>query len=171
MRIYCSVVDKIDPHMILHITFHDIGETFIGDLPYPVKSENPELKKSLDFMEQKSHYLQLDYWDAFKAVLLTDADRKLFKDIELIEMAEFGMGQMCMGNSHGLIIADRCLRKVYQNEPCARLVQYVIKRINLFFKQYKNPLRSESLGEWWSVIKWEELLTHGFKLEETDGSE
>lgn len=170
MRIYCSVVDRVDPHMVIHITFHDIGETSIGDLPYPVKSENHKLKEEADYLEQRSRYLQLDYWDAFKQVLLTEEDKKLFKQIELIEMAEFGMEQMCLGNGYAFIVADRCLRNVYQNQPCARLVQYVIKRVSLFFKQYKNTLRG-AVDDWWSIIKWEELLTHGFKLEESHGSE
>jgi 5'-deoxynucleotidase YfbR-like HD superfamily hydrolase len=156
MRIYCSVVDTLDPHMIQHIMFHDIGETFIGDLPYPVKSENEELKKGLDFLEQKSCYQQLEHWDAFRSVLLSDADKKLFKQIEFIEMAEFGMDQMCLGNDYGYIIANRCLRKVYQDEPNIRLVQYTMKRIELFNEQYKHLLK-DSLGDWWSAVAWHTL--------------
>jgi 5'-deoxynucleotidase YfbR-like HD superfamily hydrolase len=170
LRIYLSVVDKIDSHMVQHIMFHDIGETFIGDLPYPVKSENPKLKEQLDPMELNSQLMQLDYWGTFRSVMLTEQDRVLFKQIELTEMAEFGLDQLCLGNSHAFIIADRCLRVVYHSEPPARLVQYVIKRINLFFKQYKNTLRGP-LGDWWSVMEWNERLTHGFKLEETHEGE
>jgi 5'-deoxynucleotidase YfbR-like HD superfamily hydrolase len=157
LRIYCCVVDEIDPHMVLHIAYHDIGETFTGDIPYPVKSENHELKKQFDRMEEVSRCKQLEYWDAFKMVLLSEEDKILFKQIELIEMAEFGLDQLCLGNSYAFIIADRCLRKVYGNRPCVRLVLYVIKRINLFFNQYKNIL-IEPLGDWWCAQKWVALL-------------
>jgi 5'-deoxynucleotidase YfbR-like HD superfamily hydrolase len=165
LRIYCCVVDQIDPHMVLHITYHDIGETFTGDIPYPVKSENPKLKEQIDRMEEISRCQQLGYWNAFRQILLSDEDKKLFKDIEIIEMAEFGLDQMCLGNSHAFIIADRCLRKVYKNHPCERLVLYVVKRIDLFCKQYKNTI-IEPLGDWWLVSKWEKLLeeeTHDSK--------
>lgn len=168
LRIYCYVSDKIDPHMIYQIAFHDIGETYTGDVPYPVKSDNPQLKALMDMMEQRSVCLQFDYWDAFKQICLTDDDKKLFKHIELVEMAEFGLDQMCLGNQYAFIIADRCLRKVYQTEPCIRLVLYVIKRINLFHKQH-NSEPAGSLGPWWSTTKWHDLLEH--KEEEVHGSE
>ena len=48
MRIYMCVVDKLDIHMIRHIQFHDIGEHFTGDIPYPVKHDNPKLKEPTD---------------------------------------------------------------------------------------------------------------------------
>ena len=157
LRIYLSVVDKTDPHMIRHIMFHDIGETFTGDLPYPVKSENPDLKKQLDYLEDRSRLLQLEYWDAFRQTFLSAEDKILFKQIELVEMAEFGMDQMCLGNSHAFIIADRCLRKVYQNDTNARLMQYVLNRLGVFHKQYKTMI-SDSLGDWWYVEGWRKRL-------------
>jgi hypothetical protein len=72
-------------------------------------------------------------------------------------MAEFGLNQMCLGNIYALIVADRCLRKVYENKPCVRLIQYVIKRIDLFYRQYQNPA-NVSTEDWWFVTKWEQLL-------------
>jgi 5'-deoxynucleotidase YfbR-like HD superfamily hydrolase len=167
MRIYCSVVDKLDPHMVMHAMFHDIGETFTGDLPYPVKSENHDLKNQLDYLEEKSRLQQLEYWNAFKQIFLSEEDRILFKQIELVEMAEFGMDQMCLGNNHAFIIADRCLRKVYENETNARLMQYILNRLGVFHKQHKSSLDA-SLGDWWYVEGWRKKLTHGFKPEETN---
>jgi hypothetical protein len=142
--------------MIHHIMFHDIGETIIGDLPYPVKSENSQLKEQLEWLEHRSNATQLEYWDAFQMVMLTSEDKKLFKDIELIEMAEFGIDQMCLGNDYGFIVANRCLRKVYENEPSPLLVKYVIKRLRLFSMQYQRLLR-DSLGDWWSIMAWQRL--------------
>lgn len=172
LRIYFSVVDKVNHHMVTHIMFHDIGETAIGDLPYPVKSENHDLKKQLDYIEQKSCLLQLRYWNAFRPILFTEEDAKLFKDIELVEMGEFGLDEMCLGNSHAFIVADRCLKKVYHNEPCARLIQYIMKRLDIFHSQYKNEL-SEPLGDWWFAIQWRNKLMHGVQLnlEKSNGSE
>ena len=97
MRIYMCVVDKLDIHMIRHIQFHDIGEHFTGDIPYPVKHDNPKLKELIDSIEMRAQVTQLDYWNSFHPIALTDQDRVLFKQIELTEMAEFGLDQMaCM---------------------------------------------------------------------------
>jgi 5'-deoxynucleotidase YfbR-like HD superfamily hydrolase len=167
IRIYLCVVDKADPHMIRHAMFHDIGETFTGDLPYPVKSENADLKRQLDYLEDRSRLMQLEYWDAFRQTFLSKEDKILFKQIELTEMAEFGMDQMCLGNNHAFIIADRCLRKVYEDDTGTRLVQYIVSRLNIFHKQYKVML-SDSLGDWWYVERWHKKLTKEFKPEETN---
>jgi len=155
LRIYYSVVDIPDLHMVYYIIFHDIGETATGDLPYPVKSQNNTLKAEADSLEQRSMYSQLQYWGSFQQTMLTDEDKKFFKQIELIEMAEFGMDQVCLGNSHGFIVADRCLHAVFENQPCQKLVQYVIKRIRLFFDQCVFFVPGK--GDWWSAAKWERL--------------
>jgi 5'-deoxynucleotidase YfbR-like HD superfamily hydrolase len=157
MRIYLSVVDIPDGHMVRHITYHDIGEHFTGDIPYPVKSMNPQLKEQMEFLEQRSMMTQLEYWDSFQAVYLTEKDLKLFKQIELVEMAEFGMDQVALGNNHGFIIADRCLRAVYEGEPSLKLAGYVIKRLNLLFRQIPTIYTYGLEAEWWDVHKWEEL--------------
>lgn len=156
MRIYLSITDTIDSHMVHHIMFHDIGETVTGDSPYPVKHDNPELKKQMDSVEQKSYCRQLEHWNAFSQVRLTEQDRLLFKQIELIEMAEFGMDQVCFGNNHGFIVADRCLKAVYEQKPSDRLIDYIIKRLNLFQQQasYHFPLAE---NPWWEIGEWEKL--------------
>ncbi len=164
MRIYLCVVDRIDSRMVYHIMLHDIGEHSTGDIPYPVKRDNPILKEQIDFLERKSQAAQVEYWNSFRQVFLSDEDKALFKQIELVEMAEFGLDQMNLGNHHGYIIANRCLEAVYKNQPCAKLAQYVIKRLQLFFDQC-HPINSEyDEGEWWSAQGWEELYANG-KLE------
>jgi 5'-deoxynucleotidase YfbR-like HD superfamily hydrolase len=161
LRIYFSVTAKFELHIIHHIQFHDIGEHLTGDAPYPVKSENPQLKEQMDILEQQSLAKQCDYWEAFKPLPLTFEERKFCKQIELIEMAEFGLDQMCLGNKHGFIIANRCLQAVYkmQPPPCHQLVQYVTKRLQLFFQQYKGDQCSPE--RWWDITLWEELLHDG----------
>ena len=154
MRIYLSVVDKIDPNMIRHIVFHDIGEHFTGDIPYPVKRDNQQLKELVEFMELKSQAAQLEYWNAFQQVRLTDADKVLFKQIELTEMAEFGLDQLAFGNSHGYIIADRCLKAVHEQKPPPKLAEYIVKRLEIFYEQSRFQLM-ELLRDWWEPDEWE----------------
>jgi 5'-deoxynucleotidase YfbR-like HD superfamily hydrolase len=158
MRIYMATVPDMDPNMVAHIMLHDIGEHFTGDIPYPVKSQNEGLKVVMDHLERKSQTAQLEYWDSFHKILLTNADRDLFKQIELMEMAEFGIGEVLLGNNHGFIVADRCLQALYEKKPCVRLCQYASKRLRLFYLQCQiqnTPLSRTS--SWWNVTGWEKL--------------
>ena len=157
MRIYMSVVDEPDSHFIYHIVFHDIGEHYTGDIPYPVKSMNPALKEQMDFLEHRSYCNQLSHWNAFKQTRLNEKEKKIFKQIELIEMAEFGMDQVNFGNAHGFVIADRCLRAVYENEPSARLARYVVKRLNLYFEQCLWRPEPRYDNDWWISYRWEQF--------------
>jgi 5'-deoxynucleotidase YfbR-like HD superfamily hydrolase len=157
IRIYLSVVgEEIDPHIIRHAMFHDIGEHFTGDLPFPVKANNPIIKEQIDFLEHRSMCTQLDYWNTFYQVRLTDADKKLFKQIEVLEMAEFGMDQMNLGNNHGFIIADRCLQFVYDQAPLPRrLCIYISKRLSLFYRQCSSINVYDVRELWWFAEQWE----------------
>jgi hypothetical protein len=88
-------------------------------------------------------------------VRLTEQDKKLFKQIELIEMAEWGMDQICLGNSHGFIVANRCLKAVYENQPHPRLAVYVGKRIVSFILQRMIEFSNlDSDEEWWDPENW-----------------
>jgi 5'-deoxynucleotidase YfbR-like HD superfamily hydrolase len=157
LRIYLSVVDALDPHMVQHIMFHDIGEHSTGDIPYPIKRDNPILKEQIEFLEHKSQAAQMEYWKSFKQVVLSDYDKTLFKQIELVEMAEFGLDQVAIGNNHGFIIAHRCLRSVYESLPNPRLVEYVVLRLKLFFKQCPMVFVYDMEEDWWLISNWEKL--------------
>ena len=156
LRIYLSVCAKPEQRIMFYIIFHDIGEHYTGDIPYPVKSENRELKERMDMLEKRSWATQLDYWGSFHQVWVGDDDKVLCKMIELVEMAEFGMDQVCLGNAHGYIVANRCLMAVYNMRPPPRLVTYVTKRIRLFFQQCPAIHTGYDLDEdWWFPARWE----------------
>jgi 5'-deoxynucleotidase YfbR-like HD superfamily hydrolase len=162
MRIYMSVAetDKVDKNILLHILIHDIGEHFTGDIPYPVKSLNPNLKREMDLLESRSAAAQVLHWEAFHPIYFTDADRELFKQLELMEMAEMGMGEVLLGNDHGFIIADRCLEALYEKRPCPRLCQYAILRLKMFSRQYmsiSHPISIRMMSKWWNIIEWEKV--------------
>lgn len=157
-RIYFCITDNPDPKFIHHLIFHDIGENVTGDAPYPVKKDNPGLKDMMDVIEHKSYALQLDFWGSLQFAS-ADIDKDLFKQIELVEMAEWGMDELCLGNTHGFIVADRCLRPLYNQKPCPRLIEYVITRIYLFKQQYVGVfLTKEDKRPWWYSEKWKEKL-------------
>jgi len=164
LRIYLFVDEEPDIHIIREIMFHDIGEIYTGDIPYPIKRDNPSLKESMDRLEHWSYAQQLEHWDAFFPVAISPEDRILIKHVEMIEMAEFGIDQINLGNSHGWIVADRCLKAVYKDEhpPCPRLALYVSIRLKLFYRQHRGHT-DQKLDEWWIPMYWE--VRHGRERE------
>jgi hypothetical protein len=158
LRIYSSVVDAIDPGFVLYTVFHDIGEHTTGDMPYPIKRDNPDLQSIMTRLEIGSMLRQMAYWGSIPTHEINSDNMRLFKQIELMEMAEWGMDEVCLGNSHGYTVADRCLRALYGYSPCQRLCEYVIKRLDLFFKQYQLGVRKEQyeLKDHWRITKWKE---------------
>jgi 5'-deoxynucleotidase YfbR-like HD superfamily hydrolase len=155
LRIYLSITNTPDLHMIQHIMFHDIGEHSTGDIPYPVKRDNPVLKEQMEFLELKSQATQMEYWNSFRQTVLSDTDKAFFKQIELVEMAEFGLDQVTIGNNHGFIIANRCLKSVYESSPSPRLAGYVALRLKLFFRQCPTAFVYGMEEDWWFIEKWE----------------
>lgn len=156
LRIYLAVTEAPDIGVMQFITFHDIGEHSTGDLPYPVKKENPALKELIDTIEWEALDEQLKYWDT-KFAALSQETRYFIKLIEMIEMAEFGLDQMNLGNGHGFIVADRCLKSVFLLKPSwPRFIKYVTTRLNLFKEQYSVGIGCD-LDPWWKEDKWEEL--------------
>jgi len=157
LRIYLMVDEEPDIHLVREIMFHDIGEHYTGDPPYPMKRDNPSVKESLDRLEHWSYATQLEHWNAFFPVAVSPEDRILLKQIEHVEFAEFGMDQILLGNNHGMIVADRCLKAVYNwnPPPCPRLADYVTIRLKLFYRQYLSLRGDHSKDEWWNPLYWE----------------
>jgi len=91
------------PKLCRYILYHDCGEIVTGDLPYPSKSLNPELKRTISLAEK----------DALKkmgVVLeeISQVELQSFKLAHLVEMLEFGMQELVMGNKFAEPIMERC---------------------------------------------------------------
>jgi 5'-deoxynucleotidase YfbR-like HD superfamily hydrolase len=89
------------------IIYHDFGENGVGDVPYPAKRESPALKEAMDALETKSLFLQ--------GVTLTTLGleiRNLIKIADLLEMAEFALHEIRMGNTFAHPVRDRTLKNV-----------------------------------------------------------
>lgn len=155
LRIYSCVVDQLDQDFVLHCIYHDTAEIVTGDLPYPIKSKTPELKKSIDQLEVETIAKQGDYWNP-SPYHMTEEQLQLFKMIEMVEMFEWGLDEMMHGCQYGSIVADRCLRVVYEKvysvtplpEQWRRLCLYVYKRLTI------NEIKADQPG-WWDYKMWD----------------
>lgn len=103
IRIYEALWSWPAPRVVRHIMYHDCGEIVTGDLPYPTKSLNPELKHTIDLAERAA-LAKMDV----ELEELTVVELKCFKLAHMIEMFEYGLEELCMGNTFAEPVAKRC---------------------------------------------------------------
>jgi 5'-deoxynucleotidase YfbR-like HD superfamily hydrolase len=155
LRIYAAICEgPLNPIIIQHIIFHDVGELQTGDIPYPLKRNNPTLKAEMDNLEYAAVDAQMVYWNTALPVELQPEEKVLVKQMEMLEMAEFGMSEVVLGNQHGWPIANRCLEAIYGQELSPRFRVYVKTRLRQFFAQLKQDGAVFS-EPWWSMQAWQ----------------
>lgn len=154
LRIYFAVEKEPDIRVIYSIVFHDVGETKTGDMPYPIKRDNPALKEMVDGLEARSQADQMEYWGSFRQNLVTPKEYDFLKQIHLIEMWEFGLDQVNMGNAYAFIIADRCLKSLYEQNPSVPIRKYVITRLRLWGIQCPTCGIYDTANDWWRSYNW-----------------
>lgn len=113
-RILLSITtEDIANILIPHAIIHDIGEVAVGDLPFPLKKNNPELDLLFSKIEASSIHTLMEKWGIPPVIIHTwDGHlRWVFKVAEYIEMMEFGMEELVRGNEFGRRIFYRC-RKI-----------------------------------------------------------
>jgi len=90
-------LDKsVSKEAILKALTHDIAELYTGDIPAPVKWDNPDLVKSLKSIERAyEKKLGIDYSN-----VLGKKEAILFKQADMFELLFFCMRQRKMGNTN-----------------------------------------------------------------------
>lgn len=86
------------------ILYHDMAEITTGDLPYPVKRENRELGRQVKMVE--------DEWFMEMGIehnRLNEDERHCLKMCDMLEMAEFAVHEMCLGNTYALPVYSRIM--------------------------------------------------------------
>jgi 5'-deoxynucleotidase YfbR-like HD superfamily hydrolase len=148
------VTDKVDPDFMLHCIYHDTAEISTGDIPYPVKSLNGDLKDQMDKLEKESIARQAGYWDPVIGKNLSGEQRQLFKLIELIEMAEWGIEEVLRGSQYGEIVADRCLKAVYTQMQAVNPLPLSWERLACYIQKRIERLSLDGTEDWWIPDKW-----------------
>lgn len=110
-RILLSITtEEISAILIPHAILHDVGEVAVGDIPFPVKRNNPTLDLIFSEIESEAVSALMKRW-ALPPVIINEWDPQLrwvFKTAEFIEMCEFGMEELIRGNEFGRAIYERC---------------------------------------------------------------
>lgn len=110
LRIYWQIFGPPAPEVTTYLIWHDAGELRTGDPPFPQKARNPVLKAAYDTME---HAAVKSMGGPAHAVL-PDQERIRCKIVDLLEMHEFGLVEMAMGNTLAQPIVDDTLEAVTQ---------------------------------------------------------
>lgn len=106
LRIYITVFGPPPAHVTTYIVHHDSPELLTGDPPFPIKRDNPELKRVYDRLD--------DEFNADHGVggeELKPDDRIRIKVCDLIDMWEFGLIECAMGNT----FAERIVTRTEEN--------------------------------------------------------
>lgn len=99
-----GVYDESTARVLAFIVHHDSGEFGVGDLPFPVKKNNPDLKVVMDRVEEASlRRLGVSH------VPILDFEKDQVKISELVEMAEFGLHETRLGSAYGAMITQDTL--------------------------------------------------------------
>lgn len=122
-------------YLIIHALMHDIGERVAGDLPYPIKANNPVLKAEMDRIEEEGHRAMVE-WGVPPPQDLAALPHKIFKLADLADMMEWAMHEITLGNRHARLVYQRTAAEV--NKRCKdpeipdlvreRIQNYLIKR-------------------------------------------
>lgn len=108
MRIMLTVWPDVPRHMLVHAVLHDIGE-MAGDLPYPVKRNDPELKERMTRAELRVHKKMSEKFMLPGPVCLTEQENYFFKFCEYLEMWEHCLQERNMGNRYATVMSTRML--------------------------------------------------------------
>lgn len=94
MRIWFELYGPPSKDVAITILLHDVAEIITGDLPHVVKRDNPRLKAELTRVEGLNQYRMFSH----KLPKLSDGNRLRVKLCDLLEMAEFALEEINLGN-------------------------------------------------------------------------
>lgn len=135
LRILLAIWPDCPREVLVEVMFHDVGERVSGDAPYPTKAENPALKREMDRLEDAGR-LAMTRWGVVAHMPLTEEAHAIFKMAEFIEMWEYALDEVALGNASCVLIRDRCHAKAAEmcnarpsDEIRSRTVSYMQRRI------------------------------------------
>lgn len=106
-RILLTIAPE-QPRLLQHAIVHDMGEIAVGDIPYPVKRNNPDLAAVMNRLEDEALQKLENTFNTSYRVELSQEEKWIVKLAELIEMFEHGREEQILGNGFMEKVAERC---------------------------------------------------------------
>jgi len=111
MRILLTVWPRCPRRLLIYAVIHDMTEMG-GDIPYPFKAMFPDLKSIMLHVDNHVIREQMKFGRP-ETVILSPYETLVFKLCEWIEMWEYGLHEMNMGNRYAAKIAERMYREIW----------------------------------------------------------
>lgn len=102
-RIYLELFGSVPEDVAHYIMAHDMGELVAGDPPYPLKKDNKDLKKIYHNIEITAIFEM-----GHVSPRISKEESEQVKLCHMIEMMEFGLHEMTLGNQYARPIFERC---------------------------------------------------------------
>jgi 5'-deoxynucleotidase YfbR-like HD superfamily hydrolase len=108
IRIILTIHPQASRELMIYAMYHDVGERVTGDVPFPVKRERSEVKAAFDQMEHEAHLQMATAWGVLAGVRVPHEEMTTLKLAEFIEMMEWGLDEMALGNQNAALVYRRC---------------------------------------------------------------
>ena len=109
LRLYTQIFGPPSTDVTAYILWHDAGELVLGDLPFPVKARNPDLKLACDRIENEAVVAMGGFIPK-----LSEVEKVRCKGCDYVEMLEFGLDEVAMGNTFAQPIVDDIKDSLYK---------------------------------------------------------
>jgi len=109
LRVWYELYGPPSPEVTVVILLHDAGEIKTGDIPFELGRDHPSVKGQLSSLEKK-HVEKMITFNCIPPGLgipkLSSWEIKRIKMCELLEMLEFALDEIELGNKNGFAIID-----------------------------------------------------------------
>lgn len=106
-RVLLAIWPAATREVLLFALFHDLGEQVTGDLPYPVKANNPALKSATAGLESSWYRGMIIPWNLPPLPAISYNEAWTLKMAEMLECWEFLLQETVMGNRLALPYLDK----------------------------------------------------------------
>lgn len=93
LRMYIQIWGSPSPEVTVYIVAHDAGEFHAGDLPWSSKKNDPKMKELMDRKESEGRLVV-----GMPQPEIPEVEKWRVKICDVIELWEFGMTEVAMGN-------------------------------------------------------------------------
>lgn len=125
MRIWFAIWGPMPPEVSTHLLFHDAPELSSGDIPFIAKRDAPAIRAPLDQLEALG--CERMGIPNPNEVGLKGMDRVRFKVCDNIEMLEFALVEMAMGNNLAQPIVNNCFTALREKQIPELGIEDVVK--------------------------------------------
>lgn len=136
MRIVLTIYPMAPRDLLIHCMAHDVGEIGTGDIPYPIKKENPDLKEIMDELEAETLSAMTLKWNFPSGAALSPEEKLIFKLAEFIEMWEWALKEQLFGNEFAEVVGSRCLTEAFT--LCDKIGQDIAKLARNYIETRSN---------------------------------